>query len=134
IDPALPIGRLGTFRQHIAVAYASTESGAIGALGFGILALLLAASGIYGIIAYSVAQRRREIGIRMALGARRTAVLRLIAGRALLLTMGGAAAGAIFAAVVPMGLDSLLMGVSPRDPRALVMATVVFGVVAVVAA
>ena len=134
IDPELPIAGLGSFRQHVAVAYASTESGAIGVLGFGVLALLLAASGIYGITAYSVSQRRREIGIRMALGAPRTAVLRLIAGRALVLTMAGAGVGAVFAALVPMGLDSLLFGVSPRDPRSLAMATVVFGFVAVVAA
>jgi predicted permease len=133
IDPTLPVVGLGTLRQHVSVAYTSTESGAIGVLGFGILALLLAASGIYGITAYTVSQRRREVGIRLALGARHSSVLRLIAGRALGLTMIGAGVGAALAALVPMGLDSLLLGVSPRDPRALAMATIVFGFVAVTA-
>jgi predicted permease len=134
LDPALPIVGLGTFRQHISVAYVSIESGAIGALAFGLLALVLAASGVYGLTAYAVTQRRREIGIRVALGATGAAVLRLVAGRALTLTLVGAAAGALLAALVPMGLDSLLFGVSRYDPRALAGAMAVFGVVAVVAA
>jgi predicted permease len=134
IDPALPIVGLGTFRQHVSVAYAPIETGAVGALGFGILALLLAASGVYGLTAYAVAQRRREIGIRMALGATRGAVLRLVAGRALTLTLVGAGAGALLAALVPMGLDSLLFGVSRYDPRALVVAIALFGAVAALAA
>jgi putative ABC transport system permease protein len=134
IDPTLPIVGLGTFRQHVSVAYAPIETGAVGALGFGILALLLAASGVYGLTAYAVAQRRREIGIRMALGATRGAVLRLVAGRALTLTLVGAGAGALLAALVPMGLDSLLFGVSRYDPRALAVAIAVFGAVAALAA
>ena len=134
IDPTLPIVGLGTFRQRVSVAYASIETGAVGALGFGLLALLLAASGVYGLTAYAVAQRRREIGIRMALGATRSAILRLVAGRALTLTLVGAGAGALLAALVPMGLDSLLFGVSRYDPRALAVAIAVFGAVALAAA
>jgi predicted permease len=134
IDPSLPVGGLGTLRQHVSVAYASVESAAAAALAFGGLGVLLAASGIYGIIAYAVSQRRREIGIRMALGARGPSVLRLVAGRALLLTLGGALCGGLLVALVPMGLDSLLHEVGRDDLTVLLSATAVFGVVAVGAA
>ena len=134
IDPSLPVGGIGTLREHVSVAYASVESAAATALAFGGLGLLLAASGIYGIIAYAVSQRRREIGIRMALGARGRSVLRLVAGRALVLTLGGALIGGLVVALVPMGLDSLLHGVARDDLGALMSTTALFGVVAVLAA
>jgi predicted permease len=134
IDPSLPIVGLASLREHVSVAYASVESGAVGALAFAALGLLLAASGIYGITAYAVSQRRREIGIRMALGARGMSVMRLVAGRALLLTLGGALSGGLIVAFVPMGLDSMLHGVARHDVGTLGSATALFCAVAVVAA
>jgi predicted permease len=134
IDPSLPISGLGTLREHLSVAYASVETAAAGALAFGGLGLLLTASGMYGITAYAVSQRRREIGIRMALGARGPSVLRLVAGRALALTLGGALLGGLLVALVPMGLDSLLHGVARGDLAVLLSATGLFSGVAVLAA
>ncbi len=83
------------------------------------LALLLAAIGTYGVLAYSVAQRAREIGVRMALGARRGAVLQMIVGRGLLLVLAGEAAGLAAGLVLARLLKSLLFEVGAADPAAI---------------
>ncbi|HSE50738.1 MAG TPA: ADOP family duplicated permease [Gemmatimonadales bacterium] len=134
IDPNLPVTGLASLREHVSTAYASVESAAAGALAFAGIGLLLAASGTYGLIAYAVSQRRREIGIRMALGAPGGAVLRLVAGRVLGLTLAGALAGGLLVQLVPMGLDSMLHGVGRGDLAALGLATGLFSAVAILAA
>jgi putative ABC transport system permease protein len=82
---------------------------------FGILALLMAAVGIYGVIAYSVTQRTREIGIRVALGASRSAILRWVLKQGLVLTMAGVVVGIVGALALTRLLRSLLFGVGPTD-------------------
>jgi predicted permease len=94
-----------------------------------ILGTLLAALGIYGVLSYSVNQRMREIGIRLALGAQRQHVLRLVVGHGLRLALWGVAVGGLAASAITQGMGSLLFGVSAADP--LTFAIVVLAVTAV---
>ena len=95
------------------------------ASGFGALALLLSAIGIYGVLAYSVAQRRREIGIRMALGSSRAAAVRLIAGHAVVMAAAGLALGLFASWPAGRAVRSLLFGVHAVDPLTSVAAALV---------
>jgi putative ABC transport system permease protein len=97
---------------------------------FAVLALLLAAIGIFGVMSYSVAQRSHEIGIRVALGAQRGQVLRLVVGQGLLLALIGTAAGLAGAFVLTRYLRSLLFSVSPTDPWTFIAVPVVLCAVA----
>jgi putative ABC transport system permease protein len=98
------------------------------------LALLLAAVGIYGVLAYSVAERTHEIGIRVALGAQSRDVARMVMRRTLALSLPGVALGVMGALAVTRVLDRLLFGVKPNDPATLVAVAALFAAVAVVAA
>jgi predicted permease len=104
------------------------------ASGFGGLALLLASVGLYGTLAYAVARRRREIGVRLALGAQRQAVLRMVLGEALRLVAIAVAAGVPLVLISGAALRAFLFGVEPRDTATLAGACVVLTMVAMVAA
>jgi putative ABC transport system permease protein len=97
---------------------------------FGFLAALLAAIGLYGVISYMVVQRTKEIGIRMAIGAERVDVLKLILNEATMLTATGLVIGAGLALGAAQAAKSLLYGLKPRDPITLVLAVVVLSAVA----
>jgi putative ABC transport system permease protein len=133
IDKEQPIFGVATM-QEVVSASVSTPRFTLVLLGlFSCLALVLAAIGIYGVISYSVAQRTREIGIRMALGAQPRDVLRLV------LSQGGriAAAGILIGTVASLGLtrlmSNLLYSVSAVDPATLAVVTVVLALVAMAA-
>jgi len=97
---------------------------------FGFLAALLAAIGLYGVMAYMVVQRTREIGIRMAIGAKRADVVKMILREAGILTFAGLVIGSALALGAAQAAKSLLYGLQPRDPLTLVLAVVTLSVVA----
>lgn len=101
---------------------------------FGMLALLLACIGLYGLLSYEVTRRTREIGIRMALGARRADLMRMVVGQGLALAVAGTVAGISAASGISRLLTKLLYGVKPDDPETLVSVTLLLIVVAILAA
>jgi ABC-type antimicrobial peptide transport system permease subunit len=101
---------------------------------FAATALLLAALGVYGVMAYSVAQRQREIGVRMALGAAPAGIRRMILGQGGRLAASGLVIGVLAALALGSLLSKLLFGVTPYDPVTLLIVPVVLGVVTLFAA
>jgi len=127
-DPDLPVYDLRSMEDHMGIALLPARLGG-SVLGlFGLLGLTLAAVGIYGVMAYSVSQRKRELGIRVALGANRRSVLRLVLGEGLKLTLFGTALGLVAALGASRLLGGLLYNVNALDPVAftVVPATLVF--------
>jgi putative ABC transport system permease protein len=100
---------------------------------FAALALVLAAVGIYGVISYSVTQRTHELGIRVALGAGSSDVLRLVVGQGMMLALSGVAIGLAGALLLTRVMESLLYGVSATDLVTYVVISVILGMVAMVA-
>jgi predicted permease len=120
LDPELPLYGVGSLTQMLGFAFFPTHAAAVALSAFGILALMLAATGIYGLVAYAVSRRVREIGIRMALGARPAQVLRLVLGKMMALLALGSALGLGLALVAGQVLASVVYEASPRDPLVLV--------------
>src|SRR5207302_483265 len=100
---------------------------------FGAMALFLAAIGLYAVMSYSVSQGTRELGLRMALGARTADVLRLVVSRGLVLTGGGLVLGAITALSLTHLIEKQLYQTSPRDPVSFAVAVTILGLVALIA-
>ena len=118
LDPALPTEFNTKYREVMGIALLPNQAAAGLATLFGALGLLLASVGLYGVLAFSVAQRTREMGIRMALGARHSQVRGMILGHGAKLAGIGLAVGFAMAAGVTRLLQGLLFGVSPTDPVA----------------
>ena len=132
-DRQVPLTALATVGQTIDDGLWAPRAGA-SLLGlFGLLALVLAAVGIYSVMSYSVSQRQREIGIRMALGARRQDVLRMMLGRGMRVVAVGLAVGLLISFSLARLAASLLVGVSPWDAASFAGAATVLAVVAVAA-
>jgi predicted permease len=116
LDPNLPFLDVRTFAEHMGAAVFFMKLGATMLGMFGVLALFLASMGIYSVIAYSVSQRTRELGIRTALGAARQDILSLVLGEGMRLTAVGLGIGGVLAFGVGMLLRSQLLGVGAADP------------------
>ena len=133
LERNLPITNIRTMSELIGNSLYAARMGAMLIAGFGLLALLLAAVGLYGVMAYAVSQRTREIGIRMALGARTTDVLGLVLREGMTLVAIGAVFGLIGALIFTRLLASFLYGISPVDATTFVLTAIVLSVVAFVA-
>ena len=134
IDPLVPLQPARTVTDLYAENTARRRFAMQLTAGFAALALLLGALGIYAIVAYSVAERRREIGIRLALGARPRTVLRQVVRSALGLAAAGAAIGAVSAFGLTRFLESLLFGVEPTDAATFASMAALLMAIAVLAA
>lgn len=135
VDPSIPILSLRTFAQHLDsnLDLWLVRAGAALFSIFGGLALGLAVVGLYGVKAYSVARRTREIGIRMALGAQAGAVLRMIMREGSIMLVSGVAIGLLLAVATAKIVSGILYGVGALDPVAFVVAPAVLSVAALIA-
>jgi putative ABC transport system permease protein len=116
LAPNLPVTSATTQVQHTAESLGGEQSLTTLLSVFGALAIILASIGLYGVIAYSVARRTHEIGIRVALGADRSQVLRMVLGQGLQLTLIGVGVGFLCAVIEAQVLASNLYGVAQTDP------------------
>ena len=132
-DGSLPISDFKTVRQQIESSWAQERLFATLSSFFGLLAVMLAAIGLYGVMAYSVTRRRNEIGIRMALGAQRRDVIRLVLRESLLLVALGAGIGLATALATTRLISAQLFGLAPTDPLTITAATLLLLAVATLA-
>ncbi len=133
LDPNLPLFDVKSLTEHMRFALFPARVAATVLGGFGLVALTLAAIGIYGVTSYAVSQRTREIGIRIALGAQLSDVLRMILSNGVKLTAIGVALGLAGAFLLTRALTSLLSGVSATDPATFIVVSLLMVAVALVA-
>jgi putative ABC transport system permease protein len=133
VDPDVAVAAMSPLKQVIDDSVARPRFYTSLLALFAVVALLLAATGIFGVMSYAVAQRAKEISIRMALGAHVGGVLRMIVGRAMLLALGGVVVGTIASMILGKAIQTQLFGVSLFDPLTLVAVSVVLGLSAALA-
>jgi ABC-type antimicrobial peptide transport system permease subunit len=133
VDPAVGVDSIEPADRLLAASVARQRFYAALLTVFAGVAALLAAVGIYGVLAYSVVTRTQEIGVRMALGATRSEVLGLILRKGVVLTGIGVALGVIGAAAAARYLQSMLFGIAPLDPLTFVAVVIGFSAVAAAA-
>jgi predicted permease len=131
LDRELPVFDVQTMAQRMDRSLMTRRTPLMLALGFGVVALLLSAIGIYGVLAYLVAQRRREIGIRLALGSTSHAIVSLVVREGALLVAIGFLAGAAGALALRRSIESQLFGITATNPYVLMAATALLAIVAV---
>jgi predicted permease len=133
MDPELPFFAVKPMQQRVDESLVSRRTPMLLASLFGGIALFLAAVGIYGVLAFQVAQRRKEIGIRMALGSDGARIFGLIVSEGLWLLGVGIGVGLVGAFAIRRAMETQLFGIQPMDPMVLALVTVVLGVVAFLA-
>lgn len=133
LDRAVPISAVKTMNQHLTYALWAPNMAASFSLAFGVLAVLLSAVGLYSVMAYVVSQRTREVGIRMALGAERRDVMKMITKQGMWLAGAGVVIGLLLALVLVRVLSSLLIGISGYDITIFVIVPLLLVVVALIA-
>jgi putative ABC transport system permease protein len=129
VDPNIPVTNIRTMNEVFSSSIAQQRFAMLLVGLFGVLALALATIGIYGVMSYSVTQRTHEIGVRMALGAQRTDVLKLILRHGILVSLLGVFVGVAASFGLTRVMASLLFGVTPTDTT--IFATVGFGILAI---
>jgi len=133
MNPNAPVMTAQTLEDSVALGLTPQRVVASVAGGLGIVGLILAGIGIYGVTTFAVARRTREIGIRIALGAARTDVVRMVLREGLSLTLIGSAVGLLFAALVSRVLAAFLFGIPPVDPVTFTATPVLFAVIGLAA-
>lgn len=133
VDRQMPLNNLPTMEEVVSTSVTQPRFRTILLGSFALLALLLSAIGIYGVVSYSTSRRSSEIGIRVALGARRTNILRLILGQGVKLALIGVVFGLILSIFVTQLLSSLLYGIKPYDPLTMAVVPVLLIFVALIA-
>ncbi len=131
LDPRIPVADVEPMTSYVEQARGPTRF-ALTLIGvFGLVALVLASIGLYGVLSYVVRQRTAEIGVRMAFGAEAGSILRLVVGQGLVLAAGGVALGLVAAVPMTGFMESMLVGVTPTDPLTFAaIASVFLGVAA----
>ncbi len=133
VDRNAPASNIRTMEQYLAVSVAPRRFNLRLLTIFAAAALILAATGLYGVISYGVARRKRELGIRVALGARPGAVLKLVIGQGMALAIIGVALGLIAALALTRLMEGLLFGVSATDPLTFIVIALMLTLVALMA-
>jgi predicted permease len=133
LDPGLPFYQAGSLDDHLRLPLFPARLAASLLGAFGSLAIVLAATGVYGVMAYAVSRRRREIGIRIAIGATGGQVMRLVLRRTAVLLSAGACLGALAGLAIGGLFSPILYGVSPQDPGAFALGVLVVAGVALAA-
>jgi putative ABC transport system permease protein len=133
VVPGIPMYRISTMQERVASQLEQSHFDTFLLTIFATTALLLAAIGIYGVLSYTVAQRTREIGIRIALGATQTDITKDVLSQGLLLTGIGAAIGLVGAMAASRLIASILFGIKPTDVVTFVAASLIMGTIALIA-
>lgn len=133
LDPTLPFFQADTLEDHMSLPLMPARIAAAMLGAFGVLAVMLAATGVYGMLAYAVSRRSREIGIRVAIGASRADVLSLVLRRAVLIVTGASAVGALLTLALGRFFSPVLYGISPKDPATYALALSLMAAIGLVA-
>jgi ABC-type antimicrobial peptide transport system permease subunit len=133
VDPQLPVADVRTMEEVVDLTLARPRTVSVLLTSFALIALVLAGVGVYGVMAYSVSQRTREMGVRMALGATPQSIFRLVLIEALRVVAIGVVAGLVAAAGLTRLLDTMLYETEPRDPWTFAATALVLIIVATLA-